>query len=106
MAYPRGKSRPPTNKDIPHTEATKKKISESCKRVNMGKWNAGRPHSKEWIDKIAEKLTGLKRSPEFCKMQSVRLTAFYQTAEGLEIRRQQSIAMKAIWKQVKDARKS
>ena len=47
MAYPRGKPREPTNKGVPHSEETRRKISESCKKIGMGKWNIGKIRTAE-----------------------------------------------------------
>lgn len=40
MAYHKGKPAP--NRGKPHKEETKKKISESCIKAGVGKWNLGR----------------------------------------------------------------
>lgn len=62
MAYPKDKPREPTNLRMPHSEETRKKISESCKKAKMGHWNKGPKHSEEWTQKIAEKLSNLCKS--------------------------------------------
>ena len=34
------------NKGIPHTEETKRKISTSCFKVGVGKWNKGKHYTR------------------------------------------------------------
>lgn len=64
--HPSGSAHPNYGKHF--TEETKKKISES----NLGKvaWNKGGHHSKETKHLISERLTGRKRSPEFCRQRA------------------------------------
>ncbi len=75
---------PPSRKGIAHSEETKKRISESCKKRGIGKWMLGkkrseeskrkgsknsarywlgkkRPRSKEWQEKIAITHRGVPR---------------------------------------------
>jgi hypothetical protein len=41
------KTHPGTNTGKHHTEATKRKISDTCRYVGVGKWNKGRPSKKK-----------------------------------------------------------
>lgn len=43
---------PPSRKGIPHSEETKKRISESCKARGIGKWMIGKNHTEETKAKI------------------------------------------------------
>lgn len=45
MAYHKGQPAP--NRGIPHTEKTRKKISDTCKEIGVGKWNIGLIRTKE-----------------------------------------------------------
>jgi hypothetical protein len=42
------------NYGIPRNEETRRKISEGCKRSGVGKFNVGRIHSDDWVQKVIE----------------------------------------------------
>jgi hypothetical protein len=54
MAYTKGNPAP--NRGKPHTEETKKKISELCKKASVGKWNIGLTRTEEHKRQISEGL--------------------------------------------------
>lgn len=46
--------RPPANMGILYSQEVRKKISISCKTVDMGKWNLGRKHGEETRKRMSE----------------------------------------------------
>jgi hypothetical protein len=53
MAY--HKEQPAPNRDVPHTKETKKKISESCKKVGVGRRSLGGCSSRSYTESTKER---------------------------------------------------
>jgi hypothetical protein len=61
-------------KGIKHTEERKRKMSETHKKNGDGKWNKGRKHTKEQLEKMRLAHLGKKRPKEFCeKMSKIKM---------------------------------
>jgi len=87
MAYPKGQPAP--NKGKAHSEETRKKISESCKKVGVGKWNKGKKvtWTRKPVDKSKNKVMnkghkGHKQTPEWCKHHSERMKEWWSIPEN------------------------